>query len=296
MTDSFTVSHYYQWGYISDKHLPSVFAEFADNGTKHLVAVSEWCLSIMGQIGFQQKLTDLLANHGLTLREAHAPRGEFWDLNVKDSDRRNYMIAGHQLIMKRLSDMGVRTYTIHVGALPCYFNGGIYTDDLRELSLRTLESLLPVAEKHDIIIAVENAYEPANTPEEVLACVEPFNSPYIGCCFDAGHANIMSATQERTLADIKEYIRENAWCGNMELHPNAFEVMAPWIVTCHLHDNNALADQHTIPGSGNVNWQELMDGLKECPRLIGIQSECTTVNQGVSITKLCRTFDDLIKM
>ncbi len=296
MDNVFQVSHFYQWEKLPDVYLPSGMAEFADNGATHLTFTIGWCERILGDAAFAVTLARQLAAHGLAVREAHALCGAQWDLNVEDTARRPQMIAGHQVCMAMLADMGVRTYTMHIGAAPCFTNGGRYTDDLRALSLQTLEALLPTAERLNMIIAVENAFEPANTPEEVLACIRPFNSPHIACCFDVGHATMMSATQKRPVSAINAYLREQGWGGNIVLHPHALETLAPWIVTCHFHDNDATADAHALPGTGTTDWPAVMAGLRKCPRLAGIQNETSLVDHGVSIAKACRTFDALVRM
>ena len=66
--------------------------------------------------------------------------------------------------------------------------------------------------------------------------------------------------------------------------------MAPYIVTCHLHDNNGYNDAHTLPGTGTINWDKLMDDLyTKCPLLQSIQNESSFGN-GNSIGKAAAVF------
>jgi len=232
------------------------------------------------------------------MQDAHAPWSLPWNLDILDDARRPHMMAGHLLCMSMLADLGVRTYTMHIGAAPNYTNGGVHTDDLRARSYQTLETLLPTAEKLGMIIAVENGFEPSNAPEEVVGCIRHFNSPYIACCLDIGHAHIMDSEAPRAADTIVEKIREKAWNNKITLRPFAetVKLLAPWIVTCHTHDNDATADQHLFPGDGNIDWPRTMAELRLCPRLESIQNETNFCARGTSIARGCRVFRDLAAM
>ena len=101
------------------------------------------------------------------------------------------MIDGHKRALCYAAETGCRTYTIHIGAGQ-YNRFRTPVQTLREAALRTLDELVPHAEKLGVVIAVENSFEPPNTPDEVLFLLEHFNSPALGCCYDAGHANVMA--------------------------------------------------------------------------------------------------------
>ena len=52
------------------------------------------------------------------MQDAHAPWSLPWNLDILDDARRPHMMAGHLLCMSMLADLGVRTYTMHIGAAP----------------------------------------------------------------------------------------------------------------------------------------------------------------------------------
>lgn len=292
------VSHFYEWHFINDSLLDPMLAEFADSGAEALTTVTAWSNRILGEPAFAATLRQKLAAHSLVMRDAHAPWSLPWDLDIVNDERRPHMIAGHRLCMSMLADLGVRTYTMHIGAAPNYTNGGVHTDDLRERSYQTLEALLPTAESLGMIIAVENAFEPSNTPEEVAGCIRHFNSPHIACCLDIGHAHIMDACLPRAVGEIQPYIRERAWNNKIVLKPFAETVrmLAPWIVTCHIHDNDGTGDEHLLPGDGKTDWPAYMAELRQCPRLESIQNEASFSARGTSIVRGCRVFRDLAGM
>ena len=69
------------------------------------------------------------------------------------------------------------------------------------------------------------------------------------------------------------------------------EKFSPWLVNCHLHDNNGIADQHLAPGQGTVDWERIKRILRDSPRLQCIQNESSP--QGVTIAGFCRHFQEL---
>lgn len=292
------ISHFFEWQFVGDNLLDTLFGDFADNGGEALTTATVWSNRILGDPAFATTLRQKLAAHRLVMRDAHAPWSLPWDLDILDDARRPHMIAGHRLCMSMLADLGVRTYTMHIGASPNYTNGGVHTDDLRTRSYQTLDALLPTAESLGMIIAVENSFEPSNTPEEVIGCIRHFNAPHIACCLDIGHAHLMDADAPRTIDQIMPSVRVGAWNNHIVLKPFAETVrlLAPWIVTCHTHDNDATGDQHLLPGDGNTDWPRTMAELRQCPRLESIQNETNVCARGTSIARCCRVFRDLAAM
>ena len=122
--------------------------------------------------------------------------------------------------------------------------------------------------------------------------VNAVNSPAVGCCFDSGHANVMAPGKQQAQYGAHMH---RVWQGDVIFYPQAFEKMAPAMVTCHLHDNDGFSDQHMIPGSGTTDWQELTEKLlTRTPRLLSIQSEVNAVSTGTSIRQLSGKFRELL--
>lgn len=279
-------SHYCDLNKCPDSMLAGIFAEFHDNGVANIVFSNFWIERLLKEPRFMAIIKHA-AQGKIQFRDMHAPYGECYDLACLNRGRRPDMIADHIRALEYAADFGCKTYTVHIGAWDSvFFNTP--NELLRPLVIESLEKLIPVAEKNDIAIAVENAFEVANTPDEVMYYVDFFKHQYLGCCFDCGHANVMEDVPGKVYG---HHMLDVVWKGNVKNYNGAFEKMASAIVTCHLHDNNGVEDQHCMPGDGTVNWHELAEKLpQKAPRLRSIQSEVLCFANGYSIKTLVKKF------
>ena len=283
-------SHFFPFDWVDDRLIPSIFAEFRDNGCENLVFTDHFCNKLLKTPEFFQKLKKACFDTGIKLREMHAPFGECYDLACASSARRRQLVADHVTCMQYAADTGSRTYTLHVGAWDSVY---IHKPNelIRPLVLDALEKLIPEAEKLDIVLALENSFERSNAATEVMYYVNTVNNAHVGCCFDSGHANVMASRPGKTQEQYGSHLLHTVWQGKIEFCPDAFELMAPAMVTCHLHDNDGFSDQHRMPGDGTVDWKSLAENLQDrAPRLLSIQSEVNTVQGAYSIRTLCEKF------
>ena len=112
--------------------------------------------------------------------------------------------------------------------------------------------MLNSAEKYGVVIAIENTRF-LNYNDIIL---QHFASPYIGFCFDSGHANCYTPDED----PLEKY-------GKM-------------LVTTHIHDNmgatgNPKPDQHHLMGEGIVNFDKVFAALKKWGvERINLESYC----------------------
>jgi len=238
-------------------------------------------------------LLEMVRDAGMKLFEVHAPNGPHWDLSCVFEGRRGPMIDGHKRALCYAAETGCRTYTIHIGAGQ-YNRFRMPIPKLREAALRTLDELVPHAEKLGVVIAVENSFEPPNTPDEVLFLLEHFKSSALGCCYDAGHANVMAPAPGKR-QELYCQVMKDIWGGHVVEYPDALGKLAPHVVTAHLHDNDGYRDAHALPGSGSVDWPVILAKLAACPKLISVQSEvhCDRAENEVTPGRICRKFAEL---
>ena len=292
------LTYFYNWSPNPDKNTTAAMAEFAANGAENIMICDDWACRLLTDPALWSKIYYNAMQCGVKLFEIHAPFGECYDFNTRLEYRRQAMIDEHIRLMQFAADVGCKTYVIHIGAWDCVCDHSVTLESMRSRSLAAVEKLVAAAEKYKIVLAVENSFEMSNSPDEVLYILNRFNSPYIGCCFDVGHANFMAPSPDGKPKNYTEHMLKRSWRGNLVQEPDALDKLLPHIVTTHLHDNNGVSDSHSLPGNGTVNWQEVMKKLNSAPRLLTHQSEVSpfTQNQPLSIRKLCETMSELVKI
>lgn len=268
------VSHFYDFGKLPKNMVGDLMAEFVWNGVSHITLSSSDCRKMLEDPAFSTSLFWFAQQTGIAFVDAHAPFGQFFDLDLLEPLRRKEMIKEHSYLLERLGHYGIKTYTLHVGASPwCATPPAVELPELRKNTLEALEELLPAAEKAGITLCVENSFEPVNSAKEVLYYIKHFDHKNLRCCFDSGHANIM-AKANKDLSRYADSFKEIVWRNSLQLDDEEFNKLAPYIVTCHLHDNDGYNDAHTLPGTGTINWDTLMEDLfTKCPLLQSIQNE-----------------------
>ena len=100
--------------------------------------------------------------------------------------------------------------------------------------LKTLEALVPVAERVGVRLAVEVIPNALSTARQLVRLIEDEDLPALGICLDVGHARLQG--------DVVE----------------ALETVAGYLVTTHLHDNGGRKDDHLLPFDGVIDWPELL--------------------------------------
>jgi len=104
---------------------------------------------------------------------------------------------------------------------------------------RSLEALLPHAERLGLTIAVENMLPGSNRqfgsePEHLVAVNEKMAHPALGFCLDTGHATV---ARETKAVDV------------------FFDALGDKLMCFHLSDTAGDRDMHLAPGKGNVDWK-----------------------------------------
>lgn len=274
-----------------EKHRRVLLSEFAANGAENIVLSDEYISAIKldpAKAGvFQQEMSDA----GLKFVDAHAPFGSAVDMN--SSNNAGLRVLNHMLHLHIAALMGVKTITIHTGN-DTNTPGVMVARQLDNISF-ILDKLLPEAEKLDVAIAIENIWAPVNTPENLLAIKKRFPTPYLGFCFDSGHANIMSKLNgsSKEISCARNYWRDSN-AGEPAWDDNILEKMLPEIINCHLHDNSGSIDQHILPGAGSIDWQKTVELLKKAPRLQAVQSEVIQILSALSVKELVEKFKSLL--
>lgn len=270
----------------NSKTAPHFLRDLAASGVKNIVLSSSVVSDCMKEPYLPECIRKWAEDAGLSFMDGHALFPDCVCPSFPVEEKRDFMLNYIKMELAIAHAFGVKTFTIHTGN---NFDRTLSVDVYREAMYRSMEKLLPEAEKNNVIIALENIWTSPNTPEVLLDVMKKFDSPNLGLCYDSGHANIMKyAKKENSPAKI--------WWNTPEEIPQddqILEKMLPYVVNCHLHDNCGERDDHFLPGKGNINWDHIMGLLKKAPRLKCIQNEASYANDTLSTREVVKLFDDL---
>lgn len=103
-----------------------------------------------------------------------------------------------------------------------------------------LDRLLPELANCGVTLALEllPTWEAVPTELEIENLMRQYNSPYVRCWYDVGHAQIRSNLG---------FVNSDRWRDRLE----------PWIAGFHLHDVNFPAQDHLMPPQGQVDFAPL---------------------------------------
>ena len=286
------LTYCFEFNHGNDTLRPYIMNEFAANGAKHLVFSEYFIRKVFENRANAAVIAREMQNAGLSFMDSHAFYGPYNDLYLPEGSERQKMLLTHKLAMDIAADFGIKTMAIHVGDRHEVVEG-IPFDQLHENILRSLEELLVTAEKHGIVLAIENAYNICNTADKLVAAAKYFDSPYLGVCYDAGHANLVHPAFKNCNTPSVDYY----WYSHdkVEWDDQMLEKMLPDVVCCHLQDNDGIGDKHWLPGRGNIDWAHIMGLLNKAPRLNSFQCESIPVRESIPICKLCSGFSEFIE-
>ena len=272
-----------------DKARLSAMEAFAAAGAKHLVLSTEFISRIMLDHKYARQLVQEMSANGLSFADAHSPFGGMLDLNCPDPCFRQQMLARHKLAIQIAASLEVKTITIHPGS--DRFFPEIPLETHLDLMRDALDNILPEAEKAGVIVCIENSMSRAACPKQVVKLKKEYQTPFLGLCYDSGHAHQLDAGR-----NFKESAIHGFWktvgVDEPEWDDQILEEMLPEIVNCHLHDNDGSADSHNIPGKGTIDWAKVIPLLKSAPKLQVIQCEVLMKPEDTP-AELCRKFTEL---
>ena len=144
----------------------NIMHEFAACGAKHLVLTTNLISMIMADANLAKKLRSEMSDAGLTFVDAHSPFQGVYDPIYPDPAFRPQMIRRQQLCLQICQDMGVDTYTIHVG------NDFHYPEIPLQKHIdnicSALDQILPVAEETGVTVGIENIWVRSNVSRSLL--------------------------------------------------------------------------------------------------------------------------------
>lgn len=206
----------------------------------------------LGNIPGIKSLSEVLDDLGITIQSVHGPfyrsvphalAGEWLSLCDPAPQKRR---EAHDLILLAMEAMNIlhsRVLVIHSGLPEKKKRKG------QELLQENLMKLATLAEKNEIMLALENGPESSSGVATTVAVVEEIHSPALGICLDIGHANV-----EPGMNPLR-----------------AIQLSGPHLVNLHVSDNYGLADEHNVPGAGTIQWGQIIEQIikiqpeRSCP-------------------------------
>jgi sugar phosphate isomerase/epimerase len=174
---------------------------------------------------------------GIRFYSCHAPFGDEEELSQLDETGREGALSIHVQSLTRAALAGVECLVIHPGRrcpeaeIPAR----------RDRLYASLETLIPAAQRAGVHLALENML-PAHVGSrsaDIRSIVDHFESPWLGVCFDTGHAHV-----------------------NDEGVDAAFATLRDRIISFHLADNDGHKDQHSQPPYGTIDWSTFVPAFR----------------------------------
>lgn len=286
------VTYAYPWMRPAAIDRRAVLKELADNGIKRLVLT---CNLIEDMIRTPELVISCgkdLENYGLEFCDAHAPFGLWKDLAMPLEKFHDIVIMRHKMAIRLCAEFGVTSLTFHTGNTTRTAFGDVKLDDYYEVLLRSLNELLPDAEKYGVVLALENQWTPLNQTPYLLKAIKHFDSPFLGLCYDSGHARLTQFGQCDPAKSVVPYLW-NEMGLPVYWENDIISQFQPYLINCHIHDNNGFNDEHLLPGAGTIDdWEHIFEVCSKAPRLQCVQSE-VSINENVTVPELRSAFKNL---
>ena len=172
---------------------------------------------------------------GMTLLDLHGSHGIQKSWYSEEEFRRQ---AGVMLVRNRIETLdaleGIGSVIVHIPTLRTTATPEERAGFLRKAQQlrRSLDELMPVLEKYDRRIAVENCFN--DTFEIFRDLMANYPPERLGIVYDSGHGNYGEAKGIDNLWELRDRL-----------------------IAIHLNDNDGTADMHQPPGYGNVAWEKM---------------------------------------
>ncbi|MBE6550422.1 MAG: sugar phosphate isomerase/epimerase [Ruminococcaceae bacterium] len=195
-----------------------------------------------------------LRDNGLKISQAHAPFPAYFPGR---EDILDYCISIYHRVIEFCDAIGCKYVVIHG------ISGSISEENkpyeyYKELNLKLCRSLIPTLQKTNVTVCLENLYKSnkqiycANDffegtccdPYEAIEYIDTLNGEAgkecFGICLDIGHLHL---------------IRKR---------PSVYILALGKRIKClHLHDNDAKGDEHLMPYTGTVLWNDFLDAMNK---------------------------------
>ena len=184
--------------------------------------------------------------NGIIFNQSHAPFSFAWaDENIRE----NIAKPRVEQSIEVSAMMGVKIEVVHPLHWMPYLG---HEKEAFDLNVAYYKSLIPLARHYGVKIALENMWQKevkrkcvgtdvAGFAKDHAALIDAIDSEWVVACLDVGHCSLVGEEAEDTIRIL----------GHDRLK------------SVHLHDNDYQGDRHTIPGLGQMNWENIMKALDD---------------------------------
>jgi sugar phosphate isomerase/epimerase len=191
---------------------------------------------------FYIDLGNYARERGVAICQAHAP----FPSSCEDEEGSAARFAEIVQAMRNAAYLGAPMIVVH----PCCHLDGLVEGNLEkmfEYNLDFYRRLIPYAEECGIKIAIENigrVKRPTvtSTPEGLNRLFDALDNPVFTVCFDVGHCLLQDVDPAEAIRAIGHRLVDGC---------------------THVHDNDGVADSHTLPFYGKVQWESVMKALAD---------------------------------
>lgn len=208
---------------------------------RQLEVISACCfdfISIGADIGHSRyfepesfgKYMKLARHYSLKISSAHVPFLEAYDIAAAESGSAQKAVKNVLEYLDLTAQYGIPAAIIH----PHYY----FSDDKTDCLKRAASALGQILKARPSAVRLDIENLPDHRGSWICSrLLELFGPEAMGFCYDSSHEN---------MSGPPFHILEKYW---------------PRITQTHLSDNNGAADDHFIPGEGNIDWPVLKSYL-----------------------------------
>ena len=190
---------------------------------------------------------------GLEIGQTHGQIKGFIDKTEDDEA----LIANGRIDCMAASALGAPYVVMH-SVTTIFMGPDCPPEKMRNLNADMFCRLIPFAKKYGVKIASETFGDATG----------------LGCCDFFGNINefIKSFNRVRAIGDNADWLTTCVDTGhsnkatryNVNLSPaDVIRLLGPNVSALHLNDNDTLTDQHKIPMTGTIDWNDVFDALDE---------------------------------
>ena len=166
-----------------------------------------------------------------------------WPHDDATKESRNNVSMRHKTAIEAAGKLGCKYLVIHP-AMPFGWGDEPSKEEVYEINAERFLGLLPVAKENGVTLCIENmpfrAGHSFSTVTEVKDFVLQINDASMKACFDTGHCNVVGANQYE-----------------------AIKTLGDKLACLHVHDDTNRQDRHLIPFQGEIDWNDVVKGLRE---------------------------------